>query len=230
MRQVDPDAFAGIDLWIFDLDNTLYPRPEAMWRQVSERMQGFMVDRLGVDGETAAAMQKDYYRRYGLTMRGLMLHHGIDADEFNDYVHDVDLSPISPNPALGDAIRALPGRRVIHSNANRGHVDRVLGRLGIADAFDAAYDIGTSDYTPKPAESAYRRVLEETGGDPARAAMFEDIAHNLAVPHALGMACIYVPSSCDWASSGAAEEYVHFVADDLTGFLRSAVGEDRRPQ
>ena len=101
------------------------------------------------------------------------------------------------------------------------HVENVLGRLGIGDAFHAAYDIRTSQYEPKPAESAYQRVLEATGGEPTRAAMFEDIAHNLKVPHALGMRCVYVPTSCDWASDGAEDEHVHFVADDLTTFVQA---------
>ncbi len=221
MNQIDLGAFADVELWIFDLDNTLYPRPEKMWQLVHDKMQGYIIDLLDIDQPSAAAMQTDYFQKYGLTMRGLMIHHDVDPDAFNDFVHDIDISEIQPNPALGQAIAALPGRRVIHSNANMAHVENVLGRLGIADAFDAAYDIRTSRYEPKPAESAYQRVLEETGGDPARAAMFEDIAHNLKVPHALGMRCVYVPTACDWASLGAGDEHVHFVAEDLTAFVQA---------
>ena len=220
MSARDLTVFADVDLWIFDLDNTLYPRPEGLWAQVHERMQRFIMENVGLDREAAAAMQSDYFQKYGLTMRGLMLHHGVEPDAFNDYVHDVDLSEIAPNPALGEAIAALPGRRIIHSNATLGHVGKVLARLGIAHAFDEAYDIVTSRYTPKPAESSYRRVLEETGGEPSRAAMFEDIAHNLKVPHALGMRCVHVPTACDWASLGAGEDHIHFVAEDLTAFVR----------
>lgn len=225
MSTLDVSAFDGVDLWIFDLDNTLYPRPERMWQAVHERMQSYIIDLLGIDQPSAAAMQTEYYQKYGLTMRGLMIHHGVDPDTFNNYVHDVDISEISPNPALGDAIAALPGKRVIHSNANMGHVENVLARLGIGDVFDAAYDIKTSQYEPKPAEAAYQRVLEKTGGEPARAAMFEDIAHNLKVPHALGMRCVYVPTSCDWASYGASDEHVHFVAEDLTAFVQAIAAE-----
>lgn len=228
MTEIDVRQFDGVDLWIFDLDNTLYPRPEKMWQRVHDRMQGYIIDLLGIDQPAAAAMQTDYFQKYGLTMRGLMIHHGVDPDAFNDYVHDIDISEIQPNPELGKAIAALPGRRVIHSNANMGHVENVLGRLGIADAFDAAYDIRTSQYEPKPAESAYLRVLEETGGNPAKAAMFEDIAHNLKVPHALGMRCVYVPTACDWASLGSSDPHVHFIAEDLTTFVEALVSERRK--
>lgn len=222
----DLGVFEGVDLWIFDLDNTLYPRPEGLWQQVHARMRGFIVDLLDVDHDEAETLQTSYFQKYGLTMRGLMIHHGVEPDAFNEYVHDVDLSEITANPALGTAIKALPGRKVIHSNASMGHVENVLQRLEISDVFDAAYDIRTSRYEPKPAESAYRRVLEETGGDPTRAAMFEDISHNLEVPHALGMRCVYVPTSCDWASLGADADHVHFVAEDLTAFV-SALGAAR---
>lgn len=227
MSHNDLNAFDDVDLWIFDLDNTLYPRPEKMWQLVHDRMQGYIIDLLGIDQPSAAAMQTDYFQKYGLTMRGLMIHHGVEPDAFNDYVHDIDISEIQPNPVLGEAIAALPGRCIIHSNANMAHVDNVLGRLGIRDAFDAAYDIRTSRYEPKPAETAYQRVLEETGGDPARAAMFEDIAHNLKVPHALGMRCVFVPTACDWASLGAEDEHVHFVAEDLTTFVQALAAERR---
>ena len=221
MSDTDLNVFENVDLWIFDLDNTLYPRPEKMWQLVHDRMQGYIIDLLGIDRPSAEALQTEYFQKYGLTMRGLMIHHGVEPDAFNDYVHDIDISEIQPNPALGEAIASLPGRRIIHSNANMAHVENVLGRLGIREAFHAAYDIRTSQYEPKPAESAYQRVLEATGGEPTRAAMFEDIAHNLKVPHALGMRCVYVPTSCDWASDGAEDEHVHFVADDLTTFVQA---------
>ncbi len=221
MIAADLTAFDDVNLWIFDLDNTLYPRPETMWQQVHDKMQGYIIDLLGVEQPEAASLQTEYFQKYGLTMRGLMLHHGVEPDAFNAYVHDVDISEIRPNPDLGTVIANLPGRKVIHSNANREHAQNVLGRIGIAEAFDDIYDISTSRYIPKPAQSAYDRVLEETGGESTCAAMFEDMAHNLVVPHALGMRCVFVPTSCDWASLGSDDEHVHFVAEDLTEFVQA---------
>ena len=219
-------AFEGVDLWIFDLDNTLYGRPEPMWRAIHARMRGFIREALGVEDDEAEEIQLAYYRKYGLTMRGLMIHHGIDPDAYNAYVHDVDLSIIPPNPALGAAIRSLPGRRVIHTNSDKGHTARVLARLGIEDAFDAVYDIASAGYLPKPRDESYDAVLEGEGADPRSAAMFEDTARNLLAPHALGMRTVWTPSGCDWAGQGADGAHVHFVADDLTGFVRD-VAEGR---
>lgn len=218
------EAFADIDLWVFDLDNTLYPRPEGLWQQVHARMRGFISEALGVGDDEAGEVQVSYFREYGLTMRGLMIHHGVEPDAFNAYVHDVDLSEIAPNPALGEAIAGLPGRRVIHTNSDRGHAGRVLTRLGIGDAFDAVYDIAALGYMPKPDAVSYRSVLEQERVDPARAAMFEDMAVNLVQPHALGMRTVWTPSGNAGAAEGAEDGHVHFVADDLTGFVNTLTG------
>lgn len=218
-------AFADVDLWVFDLDNTLYPRPDGLWAQVHAKMRGFIIDLLGVDDAKAQEVQVSYYRQYGLTMRGLMMHHGVDPDAFNAHVHDVDLSDIAPNPALGEAIAALPGRRVIHTNSDRGHTGRVLARLGIEGVFDAVYDIADTAYCPKPDAAAYRVILDAENADPSRAAMFEDMAVNLVQPHELGMRTVWTPSGFDGATEGAEDGHVHFVTDDLTGFVRTLAEE-----
>jgi putative hydrolase of the HAD superfamily len=184
-------------------------------------MGAFIRDLLGVDATEARRVQKDYFARYGLTVKGLMAHHGVAAEEFLDYVHDVDLSDIRPDPALAEALAALPGRRIIHTNSDAGHTHRVLKRLGIDPAlFDTIHDIATTRYEPKPAPVAYDHVLEAEGADPARAAMFEDAARNLLEPHRRGMRTVHLPTSCDIASAGGDAEHVHFSTNDLSGFLK----------
>ena len=215
-------AFDGVDLWIFDLDNTLYPYPPGLWAQIDGRMGGFISDLLSVDRIEARRVQKDYFLRYGLTVRGLMKHHGVEAQDFLAYVHDVDLSDIAPNPALGEAIAALPGRKVIHTNSDRVHVGRVLARLDIdADIFDAVHDIESTGFEPKPSPRAYDAVARAEGADPTRAAMFEDAARNLLEPHRRGMRTVLLPTDCDIASAGKEGAHIHFATNDLTGFLRS---------
>ena len=218
------DAFRDVDLWIFDLDNTLYPYPPGLWAQIDGRMGGFISDLLSVDAIEARRVQKDYFLRYGLTVRGLMKHHGVAAADFLAHVHDVDLSDIAPNPALGQAIAALPGRCVIHTNSDQAHVARVLDRLAIDPGlFEAVYDIAATDYEPKPAARAYDHVAQAEGVDPRRAAMFEDSARNLLEPHRRGMRTVLLPTRCDIASAGRNEDHVHFITDDLTGFLSDIV-------
>ena len=111
-----PEArgFSGIDTWVFDLDNTLYPRDCNLFAQIDVKMKAFIGQLLDVDVEEAHRIQKQYFRSHGTTLRGLMDNHGLAPEEFLDYVHDIDVSPVPPNPALDDVLHRIEGRKVIY--------------------------------------------------------------------------------------------------------------------
>jgi putative hydrolase of the HAD superfamily len=220
-------AFIHVDTWVFDLDNTLYPHHVNLWQQVDARINEFVAAWLKVPAEEARRVQKDYYRRYGTTMRGMMTEHGVRADDYLAYVHKIDHSPLEPNPAMGAAIARLPGRKLILTNGSVDHVDKVLERLGLSSHFDAVFDIIAADLEPKPAAQTYRKFLDLHQVDPARSAMFEDLARNLVVPHQLGMTTVLVvPDGTrevvreDWELEGRDASHVDYVTDDLTSFLQ----------
>ena len=177
---------------MFDLDNTLYPHHLNLWQQVDGRIRDYIADFLKVDREEAFRLQKDYYRRYGTSMRGLMTEHGMKPDGFLEFVHQVDHSPLEPNPALGAAIRKLSGRKLILTNGTRSHADKVLARLELVGHFDDVFDILDAELEPKPSAQTYDRFLNRHNIDARQAAMFEDLARNLAVPHARGMTTVLV--------------------------------------
>src|ERR1700755_2900328 len=221
-----PRAFAHIDTWVFDLDNTLYPHHVNLWQQVDARIGEFVSAWLKVSPIEARRIQKDYYLRYGPTMRGMMTEHGVRADDYLAYVHQIDHSPLQPNPAMGAAIAKLPGRKLILTNGSTDHEDKVLERLGIGSHFEAVFDIIAAELEPKPAPQTYRRFLDLHRVDPARSAVFEDSARNIAVPHQLGMTTVLVvPDGTrevvreDWELEGRDASHVDYVTDDLTGFL-----------
>ena len=225
-----PRAFAHIDSWVFDLDNTLYPHHVNLWQQVDARINEFVASWLNMSREEARLVQKDYYKRFGTTMRGMTTLHGVRADDYLAYVHKVDHSPLEPNPAMGEAIAKLPGRKLILTNGSVDHVDAVLERLGLGSHFDGVFDIIAAELEPKPAPQTYRKFLRDHSVDPARAAMFEDLARNLVVPHQLGMTTVLVvPDGSkkvvreDWELEGRDAVHVDHVTDDLTGFLRVLV-------
>ena len=220
-------TFKTIETWIFDLDNTLYPHHLNLWQQVDVRIRDYIVDFLKVTHEEAFRLQKDYYRRYGTTLRGLMEEHGLDPDKFLEIVHQIDHSPLTPNPALGTAIAGLPGRKFILTNGTRGHADAVMQRIGIEDHFDDVFDIRAAELEPKPRCVVYERFLARHLVDASRAAIFEDLARNLEVPHALGMTTVLVvPQGAqvvlreEWELAGRDCAHVDHVTDDLTAFLR----------
>jgi putative hydrolase of the HAD superfamily len=221
-----PRSFAHIDTWVFDLDNTLYPHHVNLWQQVDKRIGEFVAAWLKVSPQEARRIQKDYYLRYGTTMRGMMTEHGVHADDYLAYVHQIDHSPLQPNPAMGAAIARLPGRKLILTNGSIDHADKVLQRLGLANHFEAVFDIIAAELEPKPAPQTYRKFLRDHGVDPAKSAMFEDLARNLVVPHRLGMTTVLVvPDGSqevvreDWELEGRDAEHVDYVTDDLAGFL-----------
>ncbi len=222
----DLGRFVAVDAWVFDLDNTLYPRETNLFAQVDRRIHEYVARLLNVSPEEAQRVQKDYYQRYGTTLRGLMQEHHIAADDFLEFVHNIDHSPLVPNPKLGSAIERLPGRKFILTNGSRAHAEKVAGRLGITRHFEDIFDIVRADLLPKPNRETYHRFVTETGVTPARAAMFEDLARNLAVPHDLGMATVLVvPAAAsaivteDWEQEGHDAPFVDFTTDDLTQFL-----------
>ena len=223
-------GFTKVETWVFDLDNTLYPHHLNLWQQVDVRIRDYIVDFLKITHDEAFRLQKDYYRRYGTTMRGLMEEHGLQPDQFLDMVHQIDHSPLTPNPALGAAIAELPGRKFILTNGTREHADAVMARLEIGHHFDDVFDIKAAALEPKPRPAVYDRFLAHHDVEPGKAAIFEDLARNLEVPHALGMTTVLVvPEGAgvvlreDWELAGRDAPHVDHVTNDLAGFLRGIV-------
>ena len=218
--------FDHIEHWIFDLDNTLYPASCRLFDQIDQRMTQYVADFLGASRDEAYALQKNYFRDYGTTMNGMMVNHQMDPEAYMHFVHDIDHSPVQPAPELARAIKALPGRKLVFTNGSTAHAHAVMKRLGITDLFDDVHDIKASDYVPKPSRPTYMTMIEQTGVDPARAAMFEDIARNLEVPFALGMKTVLVRTLGDHADACAIdlgsgdEPYVDYATNDLRVFLQ----------
>jgi putative hydrolase of the HAD superfamily len=229
-------GFAHVQTWVFDLDNTLYPHHLNLWQQVDDRIRAYISNFLRVPADDAFRIQKDFYKRYGTSLRGLVLEHGMDPGAYLDYVHDIDHSPLEPNPALGAALEKLPGRKLILTNGTKAHADAVMRRLAIHHHFEDVFDIVASELQPKPLPENYDRFLARHGVDAGTAAMFEDLARNLAVPHALGMTTVLVVPERSyevvregWELEGRDALHVDHITDDLAGFLEAAVAQGLAP-
>src|ERR1700676_4100162 len=112
-------------------------------------------------------------------MRGMMTEHGVRADDYLAYVHQIDHSPLQPNPAMGKAIAKLPGRKLILTNGSTDHAEKVLARLGIGAQFEAVFDIIAAELEPKPAPRTYQKFLRDHGVNPERSAVIEALARKL---------------------------------------------------
>jgi len=224
-------AFAHVTDWVFDLDNTLYPRGCNLFAQIDLLISDYMVTVTGLPYAEARALQKAYYRDHGTTLHGLMLHHGVDPDHFLRTVHAIDYSGVDAHPGLAMALDALPGRKFILTNGDVGHARAVLERVGAGDTFADIFDIRAMGYKPKPLPEAYESFFAAHGIDATRAAMFDDLEKNLRVPHDVGMVTVHVVAPEDWEHDQVDSwelgrttgPHVHHTTDDLAAFLRQVV-------
>jgi putative hydrolase of the HAD superfamily len=157
-------------------------------------------------------------------MRGLMDLHGMDPAPFLAHVHDIDVTVLDAAPALGEALAALPGRKLVFTNASTAHAERVLRRLGIDHHFHDVFDIVAADFRPKPEPEIYRKLVDRHVIEPRRTVMVEDMARNLTPAAALGMTTVWVRTGSDWGAFGAEAAHIHHVVDDLATWL-TAVAE-----
>jgi putative hydrolase of the HAD superfamily len=207
-----------VDTWLFDLDNTLYPEAAGLWARIGERITAYVANVTGLPTGEAFTLQKKWLMDHGITLSGLMKHHGTDPDHYHDYVHDVPLDDLTPDPALAAALARLPGRRLVFTNADDKHARRVLARLGITDLFDDIFHIASAGYWPKPSPESFERIVAAHGVEPATTAFFEDSERNLAPAKAIGMTTILIGSHAP-ASTGA---FVDYRAIELAPFLAAA--------
>jgi putative hydrolase of the HAD superfamily len=213
------------------IDNTLYPADNRLFEQVDRRMGEFIARQFGIGTEEARIIQKRYFHTYGTTLRGLMLHHGLEPHAYLDYVHDIDLSMVEPNGALDIALEQLEGRKVVFTNGSLKHAESILDRLGIARHFSAIFDVAAAEFIPKPDPICYQKMLMSLVIAPERAVLFEDTADNLPPAAALGMTTVLVvPPIAESIAPGAdpapgrrvPDEQIHFVTDDLAAWLLAA--------
>jgi putative hydrolase of the HAD superfamily len=206
-------AFAHVTTWVFDLDNTLYPPHMRLFDQIEVRMTDWVMRALQVDRARADHLRAQYWATYGTTLSGLMAEHGVDPGPYLTEVHDIDFGVLSPDPPLAEAIAALPGRKIVYTNACAPYAEKVLAARGLGGLFDALYGVEHAEFHPKPAARAFATVFGKDGLDPATAAMFEDDARNLEVPHALGMRTVHV------APEPTPAPHIQHHTDDLAAFL-----------
>jgi putative hydrolase of the HAD superfamily len=217
----------AVETWIFDLDNTLYPASSRLFEQVQARMNEYICIRLAVTLDEAAALRRKYFQEHGTTMHGLMAVNRVDPHEFMAFVHDVDLSVVPANPDLLAALEGLSGRKLVYTNGSVPHAENLLNHLGVTHCFDDIFDIVASEFAPKPAMAPFRAFVDRYGVKPAGALMIEDMAKNLAPAAELGMTTAWVRTAVDWAAIASDADYIHYVIEDLAGFLGAAAALER---
>ncbi len=212
-------AFSHIDTWIFDLDLTLYGPEHNIMEQVRDRI-GLYVERyFDIDSEAAHKIRHAYWKSYGTTLGGLMAEHGVDLHAYLDFVHDVDLSLLKPCERLREGIEALPGRKLIFTNADAPYAERILQVRGLDGLFEGMLDIHLMKHKPKPAMASYERLCAMFDIAPQAALFVEDSAHNLEPAKAMGMTTVWVRHHSDAQTAPERPPYVDHEITDVADWL-----------
>jgi len=182
-----------MDAVLFDLDNTLYAPERDLFSLIDKRINRFMEEIVAIPSDEVDGLRRHYWKAYGATLQGLIRHYGVDAEHYLEYVHDVDVAGrLQPDPQLRQSLQRLPIRRFIFTNGSRGHAERVLAALGLAESFEEIFDIRIANYQPKPNPDPYHGVLRRLALRGERCVMVEDSLDNLATAKQLGMTTVLV--------------------------------------
>jgi putative hydrolase of the HAD superfamily len=216
----NPHAFAEVESWVFDLDDTLYPEVTGLQQQIRDRIVYFIADLMSSDLATASKVRRYYYKRYGAALPGLIQRHKLSPAAFLDFVHNVDLSVLARDESFIEALATLPGRRIVFTNGSARHAQAVLTALGIDSLFEAVCHIEGRGFIGKPQRRAYELLFEQHALEPSTAAIFDDRADNLVIPYELGMRTVLVAPKGKEALSAAKLAHINEITADLPEFLR----------
>ncbi len=182
---------------LFDLDETLYPRSAGVMAQIGRRIRGYIVETLGLSVEDADALARRYHHEYGTSLQGLLANHQIDPDRYLNHVHNLSLDALAPDPALDSLLASLPAEKVIFTNADRAHAERVLQRLGIRRHFSRIIDVVAVGLRQQTQPAGLHQLPAPAGRQPDECVMIEDSGRNLQPAAALGMVTVLVDGDPD---------------------------------
>lgn len=208
--------------WIFDLDNTIYDINLGLFKKISNRITDFIMSKYSLDIDQAKKIQKEYYLKYGLTLRGLIVEKKLEPEEFLDYVHDVEHPELKKNDQLISKIRILEGKKIIFTNATSKHAKKILKILELEHDFDQIIDIKDLEYIPKPDKRSYKKLLECLNLNKEnldKTIFFEDTVKNLIPAKELGITTVWMKNSINEKDFIKNFNFIDYSFNNLNEFL-----------
>lgn len=196
----------------FDLDDTLYPNSTGLWLAIKERMNLYMIERMGMAPEDVPALREKYFKMYGTTLRGLQARHNVDVDEYLAYVHDLPLEDfLTPDPLQREIIASLPTCNLIFTNADANHARRVLSVLQLDDLFETVIDVNAVAPYCKPMPESFAIAQDLANEpDPRKCVMIDDLTRTTRAALEAGMASIlYGTEEPTPDASGVFKDWAH---------------------
>ena len=213
-------SLKSIKYWIFDLDNTLYSGKTRVFEQVDKKMSKYISEKLNITVEEARKIQKNYFHEYNTTLNGMIKNHKIDANEFLEFVHDIDIDFLKKDEKLAEEMKKLEGKKIIFTNGSKKHAINVTRRIGIEQYFDGIFDIVDSDFIPKPSIEPYKKLVEKHKIDPKLCAFVEDIARNLKPAYEMGMKTVWIENDESWAKEFSESNFINYKTNNLSEFIK----------
>ena len=162
------------------------------------------------------------YKKYGLTLTGLMSEYRIDPDDYLDYIHNVRHPELKYDGQLKLKLHNLSGRKFIYTNASQDHAKNILSVMGIDAEFEKILDIKATQYVPKPDPKSYGIMLESFGiskNQIENSIFIEDTAKNLRPAKLLGLKTVWMENERNLEDYKENSEYVDLIYSDLKSFL-----------
>jgi len=209
------DIFSDKKFWLFDLDNTIYSPNTKIFDEIDNRMKKYISKLLKISESEAFKIQKLYYKEFGTTLSGLIKNHNVNADEFLDYVHKVDLKNLKESKDLEKSISQLRGKKIIYTNGDLKHAENVLNKLNILDLFDDIFDIKKSSLIPKPNKESLESLINFYNLDTRETVYFEDIEINLKNAYDFGITTFLI----DHNKRALKKSYVNYSFNTLISAL-----------
>lgn len=196
---------------LFDLDATLYPESNGLWKVIRERIVLYMRERMNIPEDRIDALRDHYYLTYGTTLQGLQAHYAVDPVDYHDFVHNIPLADyIQPDSALRAMLLSIPHRRWIFTNSDLAHTRRVLAALGVEDCFEGIIDVWAIAPHCKPHKEAYHMALALAQiSDPRQCIFLDDSTRNLAPAHEMGIFTVLVGKNGNHPSADRSLEVIH---------------------
>ena len=226
MEKLFNDSFEN---WIFDLDNTIYDIKAGLFVKISERITEYIMTKLSFTREEANLVRSDMYKKYGLTLTGLMREYEIDPDKYLDFIHDFTHPELKYEKQLKLSLKNLSGRKFIYTNASQDHAKNILSAMGIEAEFEKILDIKATQYVPKPDPKSYEIMLKSFGifsNQIENSIFIEDTAKNLKPAKLLGIKTVWMENERNLEDYKENAKYVDYKYSDLKSFLNDISNRD----
>ncbi len=196
-------------VWLLDLDNTLHDAGTHVFPRINRAMTDYVARTLALPHDEASALRVHYWRRYGATLLGMIRHHDVDPHEFLREAHpfpDLHLL-VARDHGLRQALRRLPGRRIVVTNGPADYAAGVLRALGVAPLIDGLVSIEAMRFAgrfmPKPSRTMLRKLVARLRVPAARCVLVEDSADNLRAARACRLRTVLVTGHGDRPAGAA---------------------------